>query len=228
MSLKIMCAGCSKDEREQAESDVRKGLGARAAGAETWIVSVVKVQGRWSITLDGPAIRALHCTAPPGYLEQAIREALATKTGAEAPPEDAPAVAAPPAAPAAPPAPAPAPSRAPAPRAAAPAASAARPPAAAPAPAARPSAPPPAAAPRAAPPRAAAPPTSAAAPRATPSTDGSHACESCAQRFRVVYEAIAGEEPNMAPVACPHCWHLNRVPVGENAAVNGDYRAEKA
>src|SRR5688500_16247068 len=85
MSLKIMCAGCSKDEREQAESDVRKALGARADGSETWIVSVVKVQGRWSVTLDGPAIRALTCTAPPGHLGQAIREALDAKTATAAP-----------------------------------------------------------------------------------------------------------------------------------------------
>ena len=207
-----MCAGCSKDEREQAESEVRKGVGARADGSETWIVSVVKVQGRWSVTLDGPAIRALQCTAPPGHLEQAIREALAAKTGAAAPP-------APPAPPAAPPPAAP-------PRVAAPAVSAARPPAAAPAPAARPSTPPPASAPA----RAAAPPAPVAAPRPAPapSSAGGHACESCTQRFRVVYEALPGEEQRMAPVACPHCWHLNRVPVGENAAADGDYRAEKA
>jgi hypothetical protein len=31
----------------------------------------------------------------------------------------------------------------------------------------------------------------------------------------------------MAPVACPHCWHVNNVPVGENAAATSDYRAEK-
>ena len=219
-----MCAGCSKDEREQAESDVRKGVGARADGTETWIVSVVKVQGRWSVTLDGPAIRALHCTAPPGYLEQAIREALATKIGsAAAPPIDVPAAT--PAAPAA----------TPPPRAAAPAVNARPPAATAPAPAARPATPPPAA-----PARAAAPPAPAPAPRPTPAppstprptpapaAGGGHACESCTQRFRVVYEALPGEEKRMAPVACPHCWHLNRVPVGENAAADGDYRAEKA
>jgi len=203
-----MCAGCSKDEREQAESDVRKGVGARADGSETWIVSVVKVQGRWSVTLDGPAIRALHCTAPPGYLEQAIREALIAKTGAAAPP---------PAAETPPVAPTPAASPAVPPRAAAPAA---RPPAPAAPIAARPSTPPPVAAPA----RAAAP---APAPRPAPAA-GSHACESCAQHFRVVYERVPGEEQRMAPVACPHCWHLNRVPVGENAAADGDYRAEKA
>ena len=29
MSLKVMCAGCSAEERERAESDVRRALGAR-------------------------------------------------------------------------------------------------------------------------------------------------------------------------------------------------------
>jgi len=24
----------------------------------------------------------------------------------------------------------------------------------------------------------------------------------------------------MSPVACPHCWHVNTVPIGENAAVS--------
>ena len=31
----------------------------------------------------------------------------------------------------------------------------------------------------------------------------------------------------MTPVACPHCWHMNHVPVGETAADTSDYRAEK-
>jgi len=212
MSLKVMCAGCSKDEREQAESDVRKAIGARADGSDTWIVSVVKVQGRWSVTLDGPAIRALTCTAPPGHLGQAIREALDAKTGAAAPPAAAPAATSRPAAPpaaAAPPAPrpsAPAPSRA------------AAPPAAAPSPPAVP--------------RTSAPVTPAAfsapAPRPAASGDGAYACEKCGLRFRVVYDAVPGEERTPAPVACPHCWHVNRVPVGENASADGDYRAEKA
>ena len=31
----------------------------------------------------------------------------------------------------------------------------------------------------------------------------------------------------MSPVACPHCWHMNQVMVGETAADTSDYRAEK-
>jgi hypothetical protein len=63
---------------------------------------------------------------------------------------------------------------------------------------------------------------------AAPAADGTHACENCGQRFRVLFESTPGEERHPAPVACPHCWHVNRVPVGDEAAVNGDYRAEKA
>jgi hypothetical protein len=99
-----MCAGCSADERERAESDVRRALGTRASGSgETWIVSVINLQSRWSVTLDGPGIRALNCTAPPGRLAEAIQEALQAKMGA--PPAAAPAHAAPPPASVAPAAP---------------------------------------------------------------------------------------------------------------------------
>ena len=87
-----MCAGCSVEERERAESDVRRALGTRVAGAETWIVSVINLQSRWSVTLDGPGIRALNCTAPQGRLAEAIQEALQARTGAPPPAAAAPAV----------------------------------------------------------------------------------------------------------------------------------------
>jgi hypothetical protein len=54
-----------------------------------------------------------------------------------------------------------------------------------------------------------------------------HECGECHQRFTVAFEAIAGEPEHMTPVACPHCWRVNRVPVGETAADTHDYRAEK-
>jgi len=211
-----MCAGCSAEERERAESDVRRALGARAGSSETWIVSVINLQSRWSVTLDGPGIRALNCTAPPGRLAEAIQEALQTRIGA--PPAAA--------APAAPPAvsrPAPAPAAAPAasrplPAAAAPAASRAP----APARSAAPAAP--------APPRPAPPPPAPGRP-ATSSAAGPRRvqleCVACHQRFRVSFDAIAGEPEHMTPVACPNCWHTNQVMVGETAADTNDYRAEK-
>ncbi len=215
-----MCAGCSVEERERAESDVRRALGTRAAGGETWIVSVINLQSRWSVTLDGPGIRALNCTAPPGRLVEAIQDALQTRIGA--PPAAAPAASpAPPAAAAAPvvrpaaaapPRPAPAaaaatPARSPVPAAAAPA-----PPRSAPAP------PPASSAPAVA--------RSAISPASGPRRDR-HECVSCHQRFAVAFEAVAKEREHLTPVACPHCWHMNHVLVGETAADTSDYRAEK-
>jgi DNA-directed RNA polymerase subunit RPC12/RpoP len=75
MSLKVLCAGCGPDEREQAESDVRRALGARVDGA-TWTVSLVKVQRRWSVTLAHPPAAVVTCTAPENGLAEAIRDAL--------------------------------------------------------------------------------------------------------------------------------------------------------
>ena len=224
-----MCAGCSAEERERAESDVRRALGARAAGGETWIVSVINLQSRWSVTLDGPGIRALNCTASPGRLVEAIQEALQARTGA--PPPAAAAPVSPMAA---------------APRSVAPAAAAATPASrAAPAPrpvatmaGPQPGAPlagraPAAAAP--APPRSAPRPTpvntapapSAISPASGPRHDR-HECVQCHQRFGVIFEAVAGEPEQLTPVACPHCWHMNHVLVGETAADTSDYRAERA
>jgi DNA-directed RNA polymerase subunit RPC12/RpoP len=75
MPLKVLCAGCSADERERAESDVRRVLGMRAQ-AEPWTVSLVKVQKGWSVTLHGPQARGISCLAPPERLSECIREAL--------------------------------------------------------------------------------------------------------------------------------------------------------
>jgi len=75
MSLKVLCAGCSPEEREQAESDVRSALGVRVDGA-AWTVSLVKVQSRWSVTLAHPPAATVTCVAPDGRLADAIRDAL--------------------------------------------------------------------------------------------------------------------------------------------------------
>jgi hypothetical protein len=183
MGVKILCAGCSKEEREQAEADVKKALAERAAGDE-WMISLVKLADRWSVTLDAPAarLRAVTIMAPQGRLADSIREAL--KSGLPAP--------------------------------------AAAPPAAVRAPA------------RVSP---VAAPSTSAAPRAgaSPAAPGPHAapsggrvsCEKCDRGFVVVYESH-GESLETAPVACPHCWHVNRVLIDAEAAFNRDYRAEKA
>ncbi len=167
MALKIMCAGCGKDERERAESVVRQVLGRRAQN-ETWTVSLVKMAGRWSITLDAPGegVRSKTFAAPDEMLRDSIAEAVGGQPAA---------------------------------RAAVPSVGG---------PAARP-----------------APP----APAASGTSDHTpHQCEKCRRSFVVHYEAQPDEGQDTAPVACPHCWHVNHVLMGENAAETRDYRAEKA
>ena len=151
MGLKLMCAGCSKDERQLAETTVREALGTRVDDG-SWIVSLVKVTDQWSVTLDAPyrGVRALTVVAREGRLSESIAEALE-------------------------------------------------------------------------PPRAPLP------PQTTPSESRSWAeCEKCQKAFVVVYEASAEECEESAPVACPHCWHVNHALVGERAAETREYRAEKA
>jgi hypothetical protein len=54
----------------------------------------------------------------------------------------------------------------------------------------------------------------------------SHNCQECACPFDVIYEAHADEPRELAPVACPHCWHVNQVPIAEGASVTGEYKAQ--
>jgi hypothetical protein len=77
MSLKILCAGCSPEERQAVEAEVAAGLGPRG-DREPWTVSLVKIGERWSVTLEGPdrATRGSNFMAAQGRLRQAIAEAL--------------------------------------------------------------------------------------------------------------------------------------------------------
>jgi hypothetical protein len=95
MSLKILCAGCSKQEREAVEVEVAAALGARARD-DPWTVSLVKIGDRWSVTLEGPdrATRGAAFMAPEGRLRQAIAEAVNQGAPAAPPPAAAPAAAA--------------------------------------------------------------------------------------------------------------------------------------
>ena len=56
MSLKILCAGCSSEERALVEAGVRAGL-VEQARRDPWTVSLVKFGTGWSVTLDGPTIK---------------------------------------------------------------------------------------------------------------------------------------------------------------------------
>jgi len=77
MSLKIMCAGCSKDEREQAEATVRSALGP-AADTDVWTISLVKLGSQWSVTLDARTVpgRSRTLMTPASRLGEAIAEAV--------------------------------------------------------------------------------------------------------------------------------------------------------
>jgi hypothetical protein len=44
----------------------------------------------------------------------------------------------------------------------------------------------------------------------------------------VSYELQPNEPSQLVAVACPHCWKLDRVEVGESAAIERAYRADKA
>lgn len=54
-----------------------------------------------------------------------------------------------------------------------------------------------------------------------------HSCAGCQKPYVVTYEARPGEPQVVVPVACPNCWHVNQVPVGEWAAVGQEYRSGK-
>jgi len=168
MSLKILCAGGSKEEKEAVETAVRAGIGPRPA-AETWTVSLVKVGRQWSVTLDGPE-KSFRSTfiAGEGRLREALSESLAqrrpgggraavTAGGATVPTGGATAV------------------------------------------------------------------SGRAGQRRN-----AYTCQQCGKAFAVSYDVEEGEGEETVPAACPHCWRIENVKVGITAAVNNDYRVDKA
>jgi len=80
MSLKIMCAGCSMEERAVVEAGVRAGLGDRPR-RDPWTVSLVKFGNGWSVTLDGPTVNGRRTSfmvpgsAGPSAFAEAVRSA---------------------------------------------------------------------------------------------------------------------------------------------------------
>jgi hypothetical protein len=164
MSLKILCAGGSKEEKEAAETAVRAGIGARPA-AETWNVSLVKVGRQWSVTLDGPEKSSRRSTFIAGegrLLRDAISQSLA---------ERAPGVGA-----------------------------------------------------------RTTVPTGGATAVSGPAGQrrNAYTCQKCGKAFVVSYDVEEGEGEEIVPAACPNCWQIENVKVGITAAVNNDYRVDKA
>jgi DNA-directed RNA polymerase subunit RPC12/RpoP len=73
------------------------------------------------------------------------------------------------------------------------------------------------------------PTTSTGVPLAAPSAPEQrdrHKCSHCGRAFVVIYGAQADEPKDMAPVACPHCWHKMQVPIAQGAVLTQEYRAE--
>ena len=77
MGLKILAAGCSKEDRERVEPRVKAVLGKRPAG-ESWMVSLVKTRELWSVTVDGPdnRLRGVTFLSPEQQLSSSLTEAL--------------------------------------------------------------------------------------------------------------------------------------------------------
>ena len=86
MSLKILCAGCSSEERAAVEAGVRAGLGERTR-RDPWTVSLVKFGTGWSVTVDGPAIKGRRTSfmVPGPAGPQAVADAVRSAADPSAP-----------------------------------------------------------------------------------------------------------------------------------------------
>jgi hypothetical protein len=52
-------------------------------------------------------------------------------------------------------------------------------------------------------------------------------CHKCHRAFMVAYELEADEAQDTVSVACPYCWQMNQVLVGESAAYTEAFKAER-
>jgi hypothetical protein len=167
MSLKIMIAGCAKDQRDSVESSVRTALAGRPA-EEDWNVSLVLLANQWSVDIDGPEPphKGLSLVAPADDLTASLKRALDdASNGSSVASADA-----------------------------------------------------------------------AGTPAGTNGANGAssehgeqinrHECDACQAAFDVIYNRLPGESEELCPVACPACWHVNKVPIAEAAGLTGDYRAQ--
>jgi hypothetical protein len=91
--LKVLAAGVDKDERGRLETTVRDALAPRLDG-EPWVVSLVRLASRWSVTLNGPdePFRNVSFIADDARLGEALRDAVDTREEQAAPPPPAPGV----------------------------------------------------------------------------------------------------------------------------------------
>jgi hypothetical protein len=91
MSLKILIAGCAKEEKDEVGSSVRKAFADRPKD-EPWSVSVVKIANQFSVEINGPdaRTRGLSIVAPLGNLTGSLREAIQSGGSRTAAPTAAP------------------------------------------------------------------------------------------------------------------------------------------
>jgi hypothetical protein len=77
MPLKILCAGYSKDEKFDIEKRVRSMFGPPLGDME-WTISLVKMGGQASVSVDGPdeRIRAKSFMASPSGIEESLHDLL--------------------------------------------------------------------------------------------------------------------------------------------------------
>jgi hypothetical protein len=201
MPFKILCAGFSKDERAALEADVKPVLSTRPRD-ENWTVSVVKTGHRLAVTVDGPddRIRGQNFVTDPRDLRMSLSDLL-VRFGFDAP------------------------SGSGAPGGfAAPSGVAARPTTVANVgpPRDRVAIPPN----RARPIHSAEPDEDWEAPVGGERHD-THRCSTCQKSFVVTYVALPNEAKETVSVACPHCWRVDRLEIGQNAALSKEYRADK-
>ncbi|MGH9322116.1 MAG: hypothetical protein ACRD21_20795 [Vicinamibacteria bacterium] len=77
MSLKIMIAGCAKEEKDVVGASVKRAFTDRPA-EEAWSVSVVKIASQWSVEINGPEAKykGLSFVAQTGDLTASLEKAL--------------------------------------------------------------------------------------------------------------------------------------------------------
>lgn len=201
MPLKILCAGYGKDEKSDLEKQVQTILG-RALGTG-WTISLVKLGGQVSVSIDGPdeRLKGKSFVVPPQRVRDSLRDML-TAHGFDT----------------SEPAPVPAPTKGSPSRAASGRFSAHATRAAVSTPTAS---------------RTSSSHVPAAPARPRGSASGrhardEHACPNCSGRFVVSYELEPNDGRQLVAVACPHCWKVDRVEVAESAAISRAYRADKA
>jgi len=71
-------------------------------------------------------------------------------------------------------------------------------------------------------------PTAASSSGSAGERRNAYKCQKCGNGFVVIDEIEPGEGEESVAAACPHCWSNERIKVAVTAAINNDFRVEKA